>query len=181
MSIPALYEQWAAVREYEGSYEVSNLGRVRNVARHTAGGFKRERILKHDVDQREGFGSYHRVTLSHRGNTQRRQVHILVLEAFVGPQPIGHDGCHNDGDPDNNALSNLRWDTKKNNNADKILHGTHQKGSANPAAKLTESCVERVRDLLACGVSQKGIAQHMDVSHRVIWNIDHGRSWRHAA
>lgn len=50
-------------------------------------------------------------------------VHRLVLEAFVGPCPSGCEGCHYDGNPANNIVSNLRWDTTKNNCLDKRRHG----------------------------------------------------------
>lgn len=50
-------------------------------------------------------------------------VHRAVLLAFVGSCPEGMEGCHNDGDMYNNVLSNLRWDTPKNNRADVIRHG----------------------------------------------------------
>lgn len=48
-----------------------------------------------------------------------------MLTAFVGPCPDGMEGCHNDGDPHNNRLDNLRWDTRANNARDAIRHGTH--------------------------------------------------------
>lgn len=53
----------------------------------------------------------------------RRLIHRLILETFVGPCPGGMECCHNDGDPTNNALSNLRWDTSKANKADMAKHG----------------------------------------------------------
>src|SRR5215469_11602400 len=48
-----------------------------------------------------------RVTLSTPTVTRDRFVHILVLEAFVGPCPSGMECCHGDGNPKNNNLSNL--------------------------------------------------------------------------
>lgn len=55
------------------------------------------------------------------------RIHSLVLEAFVGPRPDGMEGCHNDGDPANNHLANLRWDTRAANNQDTLRHGRHEK------------------------------------------------------
>jgi hypothetical protein len=43
---------------------------------------------------------------------------------FVGPAPEGMEGCHYNGDPTDNRLENLRWDTRKANVADAIRHGT---------------------------------------------------------
>ena len=40
-----------------------------------------------------------------------RPVHLLVLEAFIGPRPSGMVACHRDENCTNNVLANLRWDT----------------------------------------------------------------------
>ena len=58
-----------------------------------------------------------------------RYVHHLVLEAFVGPRPIGMECCHLDDDPTNNYLSNLRWDTRSANSFDAVRNGRHPTGS----------------------------------------------------
>lgn len=50
---------------------------------------------------------------------QMRAVHALVLEAFAGPAPEGTEGCHGNGDRACNVLSNLRWDTHRENELDK--------------------------------------------------------------
>ncbi|AEK09646.1 HNH endonuclease [Mycobacterium phage Mozy] len=61
------------------------------------------------------------------GLADRRKslVHVLVLEAFVGPRPEGMNACHNNGIPNDNRVENLRWDTPSENNRDLIRHGTH--------------------------------------------------------
>jgi len=58
------------------------------------------------------------------GRTTFFYVHCLVLEAFTGPRPPGRDCCHNDGNPENNSLANLRWDTRRQNQLDTKKHGT---------------------------------------------------------
>jgi hypothetical protein len=54
-----------------------------------------------------------------------RKVHRLVLETFVGPCPDGMECCHNNGDPADNRLENLRWDTLSSNAYDRVEHGVH--------------------------------------------------------
>jgi hypothetical protein len=49
----------------------------------------------------------------------------LVLTAFVGSRPSGLEGCHRNGDPTDNRLENLRWDTRTANIFDAVAHGTH--------------------------------------------------------
>jgi hypothetical protein len=48
-----------------------------------------------------------------RGGKQRKlYVHRAVLMAFVGPCPEGHEARHLNGEPNDNRLSNLCWDTR---------------------------------------------------------------------
>nr|WP_232111245.1 HNH endonuclease signature motif containing protein [Nocardia wallacei] len=54
-----------------------------------------------------------------------RTAHSLVAEAFIGPRPEGLQVCHNDGDPTNNMLANLRYDTPSENQTDIVRHGKH--------------------------------------------------------
>ena len=64
------------------------------------------------------------------GRRVKRRVHILVLEAFVGPKPSPkHVGAHApDRNPANNRLNNLRWALPTENERDKKEHGTHRGG-----------------------------------------------------
>lgn len=59
------------------------------------------------------------------GGRKTLQVHRLVLLAFVGEPSPGQIACHNDGDPSNNHVENLRWGTPSSNAWDSIRHGTH--------------------------------------------------------
>lgn len=50
------------------------------------------------------------IAMRHCGKTRACHISRLVLEAFVGPAPSSKHQCaHNDGNPDNNHWSNLRW------------------------------------------------------------------------
>lgn len=53
-----------------------------------------------------------------------KRIHSLVLLAFVGPRPQGLVTRHLDGNPLNNALSNLKYGTESENLADSRRHGT---------------------------------------------------------
>ena len=117
-------ERWRPVVGHEGEYEVSDQGRIRSLDRvitFSDGRYRsaRGRTLKPWTMKRVG----HQVV----GLTGKRKflVHVLVLEAFVGPRPDGMVCCHNDGDATNNRVENLRWDTYVENNKDLVRHGTH--------------------------------------------------------
>lgn len=115
-------ERWKQVRGHEGMYEVSNLGRVRSLDRTIISKNGRSRrfsgkILSPVLD---GSGRL-RCRLS---GGEFRRVHVMVAEAFIGERPSGMLVCHNDGDPFNNNVTNLRYGTPSANNLDKVKHGT---------------------------------------------------------
>lgn len=123
-------EVFLPVAGYEGLYEVSNLGRVRSLDRiiTTSSGVKRRYRGKTLTPATANKWGHRVVNLCGKGGrvTQKvHQVHTLVLTAFVGPRPEGMECCHQDGDPSNNILSNLRWDTPSSNNYDTVKHGNH--------------------------------------------------------
>lgn len=122
-SSTAMDERWLPIPGYEGSYEVSDQGRVRSLDRvdRTGHRWQGRMIRLHPVSER----GYLKATLYRDGKGSQRLVHRLVLEAFVGPCPEGMEACHGDGDTTNNELSNLRWGTSSENNYDIVRHGNH--------------------------------------------------------
>lgn len=115
--------EWRPIPGYEGIYEVSNKGDVRRLAHINQKGMSlRERALSPG----KVTSGHLQIALSdHQGKRTRHMVHALVLAAFVGPRPQGLHGCHNDGNPLNNHLDNIRWDTPSSNMFDKVAHGGH--------------------------------------------------------
>ncbi len=111
-------EQWQPVDGHP-HYEVSDQGRVRSLDRkiRSRGGFRLKRgcLLKPGRTK-----SGHLTVAIGRGNSMF--VHRLVLFAFRGPPPEGHESLHGDGDPSNNNLWNLRWGTRSENLIDRYEH-----------------------------------------------------------
>ena len=93
-------------------------------------------------------GHYYHVIFSTSGREELNLLHRLVLENFVGPCPDGMECCHNDGNPDNNRLDNLRWGTPSENSRDKIRHGTTTAGRIFDKGN-SRKLKERVKELLA--------------------------------
>lgn len=110
-------ETWADIPTFP-NYQVSDQGRVRS----KPGGRRSGDVLRPNFT----YG-YHFVGMYRDGKIVRRQVHQLVLEAFVGPKPADKDhGCHRDDDRNNNTLSNLYWGTASENMQDQIRNGNHR-------------------------------------------------------
>lgn len=120
-------EEWRPIVGFEGRYEISDHGNVRSLDRYEtlSNGHRRFHRGGPKAATLNPTG-YRYVHLRRDAQGCKRFVHALVLEAFVGPRPApGMHGCHNDGNPLNNHVANLRWDTPKGNVADKRIHGTN--------------------------------------------------------
>lgn len=126
-------EVWLPVVGYEGSYEVSDHGRVRSVDRVVShpfrGGTRTRRyagILRKLSVSDPRQGGYLTVQLvNSEGRRATRAVHRFVLEAFAGPCPPGKEALHADDDRMNNRISNLRWGTHLENMGDRNRNSGH--------------------------------------------------------
>lgn len=175
-------EEWRPVIGYEFTYHVSDLGRLKSLQRiiiRKNGQTQkvRERILK--VKPAKDGRMYAHLTVGGRGRTLA--VHRLVALAFIGHPERGQELCHNDGNPSNNVVTNLRWDTSKGNKADMILHGTRITGAKNHQTKLTEDQVHEIKYRFSKGDGNIALGREFDVSAGTIWAIRNGKSWRHVA
>jgi hypothetical protein len=115
--------EWRAIPGYEGLYEVSSGGEVRSLERLSIRGVRvKPRVMRLQPNPR---GGHLQVDLhDQEGKRRMAKVHQLVMLAFVGPCPSGHEVLHGDGIPANNRLSNLSYGTKSQNRFDRVRHGT---------------------------------------------------------
>jgi hypothetical protein len=172
-------EEWRAIPGWEGRYEVSNHGRVRSLrlVAHNRDRLRAEPLIMKPGKLRHG---YVRVGLCCGGVVRRQTIHTLVLVAFVGPRPKGMEAAHNNGVRDDNRAENLRWDTKKNNHADKVAHGTMVQGELCHMAKLTEAGVLSIRaEYASGGATQKRLAEKYGVGRQAISKVVNRKTWRH--
>lgn len=112
-------EHWKTIKETEGKYSVSDLGRVRRNEHYTEVKpnntiiHYKESILKGYKDQ-DGYVVYH--LLGAGGKAIAKKAHRLVAEAFI-PNPENLPCVnHKDEDRTNNSKSNLEWCTISYNN-----------------------------------------------------------------
>lgn len=167
-------ERWLPISGFVGIYEVSDLGRVRSLDRIDIGGYRRKGQLLSI-----GWNGHHSQVQLYNGKRRPCLVHRLVLEAFVGLCPDGMEGCHDNGLSKDNRLENLRWDTKRNNEADKVEHGTLLRGEMAPWAKLNNGDIARMFDLRRAGLAQWKIAEWLGVSTMTVNRALNGKTWAH--
>lgn len=175
-------EIWKDIVGYAGRYQISNRGQVRSLSmllRHNYGGLQR-RDGKIIAIQRNIRNNYNYVCLCMNDQEKLLRVARLVLQSFVGPCPENMQACHCDGNRNNDDLSNLRWDTPKNNQADRVKHGTDFRGIKHPMVKLTEEEVKTIRSLYQDGVySQRQLAKIFSVTQPMISCITLRKNWQH--
>lgn len=126
-----------------------------------------------------GVNQYYFVHLCKNGKMKRKSIHSLVLLAFIGPRPGGHDVRHMNGNGLDNRLENLKYGTRTENVADARAHGTTARGETHGAAKLTTENVREIRSLRESGLSQYKIAARFNVARESVRDILARKNWAH--
>ena len=141
-----------------GKYEVSNLGKVRNI--------KSGRVLKTSLNN----NGYLRLWLCENNKRKHLYLHRIIATAFIDNPEEKPCVNHIDENKTNNDLSNLEWCTVRENN----IHGTRIK-------KVAEKCFKKVIQLdlndnvLNEFESMKQAEQETGVSRRNISSCCNGK------
>jgi hypothetical protein len=163
--------------------------------------YGRERVLKPWVN---GVGKHLALSLMRNSKRERFLVHRIVALAFMGEPPPGkHNVLHRDGNPINNALSNLYYGDQADNAADMVRHGrcfpkehpelmprgdSHpfrknpslaRRGEACRHAKLTAIDVRVIRWAIEEGEPISSLGRKFDTTVQNIYRIRDRLSWRH--
>lgn len=101
-------EIWKDVKDYEGLYKVSNLGKVKRLIGVQC---KKERTLK-VIDNGSGYLG---VSLCKNSIVTRKYLHRIVADSFLTNDQEKEEVNHIDGIRSNNKLSNLEWVTRSEN------------------------------------------------------------------
>lgn len=168
-------EEWRQCYGLSEGNEVSNLGRVRcwRTIGSNHGSIASRPRLRKPVPVRKGYLSF---VFYVNKKPMLRLAHRLVLEAFVGPRSPGEACRHMDGDPTNNALSNLAWGTYSENTQDQIRHGTDTRGERNGGAKLSQKQADEIR---VSHLKATYLSELYGVSQATISRIRHGHRYAH--
>ena len=100
-------EIWKPIKNYEGLYEISNIGRIKTLK--FSGGDKPKIMSPYDVH------GYKRIRIFKNKKQRSTSIHRLVAEAFL-PNPLNKPFVnHKDGNKSNNVVTNLEWATESEN------------------------------------------------------------------
>lgn len=133
-----MVEIWKDIDGFEGFYQVSNLGRVKSLARvvndyRGTGKHNKERILK--PKRKNVANSYLTVCFSKYGTITTHQIHTLVARAFLGNPDAGQEVNHKNGVKGDNRVENLEWVSRREN----IMHASRVLGYKNVPVKCVET------------------------------------------
>jgi hypothetical protein len=169
-------ETWKAVIGLEEIYEISDQGNIRRIYPFKSDGRKQSKGPTIYMDKK-----YPRVRLYKNGASRDCVVHRLVMAAFVGPLPIGHEVNHKNGVKTDNRLENLEYVTHSENqqHAYRVLLIPTRKGSKSPMAKVQEDDVLAMRALRRRGWQIRQIAREFGLSEPTVSQICNNKLWRH--
>lgn len=168
-------ERWLAIADFPG-YEVSDGGNVRGFwkrERTQRGSIRVKTVDPVTVEQHVNPRGYLYIRIRGEDGVSRNlQVHRLVLAAFVGACPVGHEGCHRDGSRTDNRLANLYWGTRARNCLDTSAHGRNRN------SKLSPEQVAEMIELRKQGMKQVDLAARFGVRQCSISNLLVKRGYR---
>jgi len=163
-------ENWKPIIGFENYYEISNLGNVRSLIRKGKTAYGVREYGGNFIKPFLSSSGYPAINLTKKGYRKQFHIHSLLLKTFIGECPKNMEACHNNGIRTDFRLENLRWDTRKNNHKDQILHGTRPRVGIKINGNLAKEIKELEEKLSV-------ISKKYNLSKIQIWRIKTNRAW----
>lgn len=133
-------EIWKDIRDYEGYYQVSNLGRIKSLPRLVNCSndpvSKRSRSVKERILKESKIDWYKDVSLSKNYKSKSFKIHRLVALAFLDNPEKYKEVNHKNGIRSDNRVINLEWCSRSQN----ALHA-HRNGLIKQKNKYRGICL----------------------------------------
>ena len=158
--------QWKSLPKYPG-IEFSDEGEARSYLKSGAGSksLRREPLTLRGTTDPDG---YIRLNVKDSNGVRKiRGLHQLIAETFLSDSWFeGAIVCHNNGDPSDNRVDNLRWGTRSDNQRDMAKHKRAYR-------QRPDEDIREIRRLASEGVYQRDIAKRFGVSQAYVWEVVH--------
>ena len=173
-------EIWKDIPEYEGYYQVSNLGRIRSIKRYVLRCDGRLQFCNGKIIKQRPTTTCHYLVVDLCKNNIRKHylVHVLVARSFYNNSCNDVEVNHKNGNWLDNRIENLELVTHQENINHSIRHGLkNDYGENSKNAALTNEQAKRIRERHAMGEKQNAIAEEFGVSKQTINNIVHYKTY----
>lgn len=170
-------EIFKPIKDYEGFYEVSNLGKVKSLAKTWSAGRKSDSILKPGHRK----AGYDFVVLCVNKVKEYASIHRLVAEHFCD-NPFNYKVVnHINGNKFDNRSVNLEWCTTSHNCQHAYDTGLKEgkRGIENHMAKLKQEDIPEIKLLSKMGVPQTEIGKKFGVGQQQISRIVTNQRWKY--
>lgn len=107
------------------------------------------------------------------------RINRLVLRMFDREPLPGEEASHLNGNPQDNHITNLQWQTGSQNCRMKAQHGTLVRGEDVKTSVLTEEVVREMRQLYADGVIKAHIAKRFGTHPTQVDRVVTRKTWAH--
>jgi hypothetical protein len=157
-------------------WECYGISKCAEIIRLTANcrGAVANRVLKQHLHKTRGY----LVVRLYNKKSKTFDVHKLMGLTFLGMTKDGQQICHNNGIRTDCRLENLRIDTASNNQKDRVLHGTTNRGSNHTSSIYSESLIKEIKIKLKNGIRPPALSKEYQISENYIRNIKNGYKWK---
>lgn len=108
-------ELWKDIPNFEGLYQVSNLGNIKSLNRKVNGRWGKTKVKEKILIPANDKDGYKIVTLCKNGKQKTFKIHRIVAEIFLDNPNSYKCINHKDENKQNNCVENLEWCTFKYN------------------------------------------------------------------
>lgn len=162
-------EIWKDIRNYEGRYKVSDLGRIKSyVSRHN---IYSELIMK----PTQAHNGYMLIGLCDKlGKVKRFGVHRIVASAFIGEIPNKYEVNHINGDKTDNRVENLEIVTSSQNQKHAFTTGLQKPTIIGKSVSAFKSGI-----LVGTYKTISGMCRSLSLNRASVWMVMSGKFTQH--